>query len=625
LATRQLRLWGGIAATVAGVAAVAGVYLMRGRSPAASRPLPAPPAGEVRVELPPIRASVYLNTQPDAEFVGTAACAECHADAHATYRATPHSEALLEISTERSSQQAPFELATQFTHEASQRHLESYVDQEKVWHRVAFRPPSMSETLEVKHPLRFEIGSGHHSRSYLAEADGFLVESPITWYASRERWGMSPGYDRPFHDDFERLADFGCVYCHAGRVEPLNGERFRFTIHEATIGCESCHGPGGLHVQRHEAGAAEGAEDVTIVHPGRLPRELQEALCAQCHLRGAASISVRGRGVHHFRPGLQLSDFRVDYIPAAPDQAMKVVGHAEQMRHSACYQQSAMTCISCHDPHAAPQVEMRIAFYRDKCLACHGDGCELAEPERLSRSPDNDCVSCHMPKTDTDIPHIAFTHHRIAVHHQPPPVPGERTSELITLVPLGDVSHLSQADRDRCLGLAYLEIAETAATRTAQAQYHERARKLMESAYADGLRDAALLAGLARIAWERKDLTRALELGTAALSEPDFGTGAHPNALVVVGDCYRQLGDYASAALMFEKLVKLRRRSEDWYLLGVARANQRQLPQAIAAFQQALQINPLRPHVHQLLAEMYNAQGDAVLARRHFRWAHLLP
>ena len=48
-----------------------------------------------------------------------------------------------------------------------------------------------------EHPLRWVVGSGHHSLTYAAEADGFLVESPATWYAGRRRWDVSPGYDRP--------------------------------------------------------------------------------------------------------------------------------------------------------------------------------------------------------------------------------------------------------------------------------------------------------------------------------------------------------------------------------------------------------------------------------------------
>ena len=42
-----------------------------------------------------------------------------------------------------------------------------------------------------------------------------------------------------------------------------------------------------------------------------------------------------------------------------------------------------------------------------------------AERESLA----NDCVQCHMPHSPTDIPHLAFTHHRIGIYDNPPAAP----------------------------------------------------------------------------------------------------------------------------------------------------------------------------------------------------------
>jgi tetratricopeptide (TPR) repeat protein len=64
--------------------------------------------------------------------------------------------------------------------------------------------PGGGEMLLADHVPRYAIGSGRFTQSYLVETDGFLVESPITWYSSVARWDMSPGYDRPDHNSFER-------------------------------------------------------------------------------------------------------------------------------------------------------------------------------------------------------------------------------------------------------------------------------------------------------------------------------------------------------------------------------------------------------------------------------------
>ena len=63
------------------------------------------------------------------------------------------------------------------------------------------------------------IGSGRQAFSYLIEHDGFLFESPITWYAKDRRWGLSPGYERRV-SRFERpiLSECLVLPCQQGRA-----------------------------------------------------------------------------------------------------------------------------------------------------------------------------------------------------------------------------------------------------------------------------------------------------------------------------------------------------------------------------------------------------------------------
>src|SRR4029077_6877939 len=127
--------------------------------------------------------------------------------------------------------------------------------------------------------------------------EGFLVESPVTWYSAKKAWGMSPGYDAPDQPGFERAAGEGCLSCHAGRAEAVGGSLHRMHVTESAIACERCHGPGSLHTERHRPPAVPEAvrhRDLTIVNPKRLPRELSESICQQCHLRPTAVVPARG-------------------------------------------------------------------------------------------------------------------------------------------------------------------------------------------------------------------------------------------------------------------------------------------------------------------------------------------
>jgi hypothetical protein len=374
--------------------------------PAPTADTPSPP--------PPLSESPYLHTRAGVGYVGTRACIGCHPDQYESYLRTQHAHSLAEVDLDA---QPP---DGEYFHQASGRAYQVFRKDGKLWHRESLRLKGGGELLLSKYPMRYAFGSGTHTRSYVVEDDGFLIESPLTWYPAKKKWDMSPAYDRPDHLAFERVASFRCFLCHASQVERVEQTRNRVRLHELAIGCERCHGPGELHVKKRRAEEASAGEDFTILRPDRLSRELNEAVCAQCHLGPIAAIDVRGHGIADFRPGLPLTDFRVDYTFATPEQGMPVVGHFSQMRQSLCYQRSGeLTCTTCHRLHHKPAEARKVDYYRNRCLSCHDapdKGCGLPREARLAKNAEDSCIACHMPRTPTNVPHTAFTHHRIAVH-----------------------------------------------------------------------------------------------------------------------------------------------------------------------------------------------------------------
>src|SRR5262249_4006137 len=316
--------------------------------------------------LPKFTESRFLNAGADATFLGSTACVECHSGHHESFLLPHHSRALSDIDLRAEPPDGSF------FHKASGRSYRVYRQDGQLRHEEVLRSAEGKEISRVDLPVRYLIGSGNFSRSYLVEVDGFLHESPITWYASRKKWDVSPGYDFPQHWGFERRVTVKCVACHSGRVEEKDESVHKLAIREQAIGCESCHGPGSKHVELRRARklAAE-QEDLTIVNAGKLPRDRLESVCAVCHLSGQASVPLRGRKATDFHPGRPLSDYRVDYKFDSGTDQMTVVGHMEQLRRSNCYQKSEMTCLTCHDPHARQRPANPVAFYRQKCLDCH--------------------------------------------------------------------------------------------------------------------------------------------------------------------------------------------------------------------------------------------------------------
>ncbi|MGE0758621.1 MAG: multiheme c-type cytochrome [Pirellulaceae bacterium] len=599
------------------------------------RPAAMPPASS---SVPPSSgpaASPFRNAAAGVAYVGNDACQECHENEFASYLHTSHSRAL------RLVQPAEESVPVEFFHTRSGRTYRASIEGDAMWHEESVRLEDGTRVVLARHPMKYVMGSGNHSRSYLAEIDGFLVESPMTWYRSQNAWHMSPGYDRPVHSGFQRTADVGCVNCHAGRVEFQAADSLRVKLGQLAIGCENCHGPGRLHVDKHARGAANGSRvpaaasgddggkgsekasepsraavagsdaphDETIVNPRRLPRDLAEAVCAQCHLRGDATTVLQHRTILDYRPGHRLTDSRVDYFHSRPDHGMKVVGHVEQMRASRCFQASAdLRCTTCHDVHSEAAPVDPIAYFRERCVACHSEPqsvCAVSLERRVAQAGADDCVQCHMPRQGTDIVHFAFTHHRIGIHASGETTTASRTEEVGQLVPFYDLSHLSEDERQRSLGLACIEWSVKQGASASGDHYRREAQRLLQPL--GNRQDAVVKAALARLAWESGDGLMAQSHAVEALRLP--APLPESNALVVAGHAYLEQGDVRAALPLFERLVQLRRACDDWIALGTCQHLLGNHSASRESLERALAIDPTRVSLQQELIRLHEVEG----------------
>jgi len=357
--------------------------------------------------------SPYQNTRPGVKYVGDAACFRCHAEIGESYRLHPMGRSLSPItlatdSTVENAAGAPLFEAGGLQYSVENRgghviHLET--------RRGASGGIVTQSTAEVQ----FTLGSGRQALAYLIERDGFLFQSPITRYVQAGRWDLSPGYEKK-NLHFERPVITSCLFCHGNRVENVAGTVNRYEppiFRGYAIGCERCHGPGELHVQRP---TMVDGRDVTIVNPRALEPALRDAVCEQCHLSGLKRIERLDRRDEDFRPGLPFHQFWIAFS-AAGTAENRFVNQVEQMHESRCFRASRgrLGCISCHDPHRLPKPGVEVAYFRQRCLECHVDrGCSLPMAVRQARSRDDDCVGCHLPRSrSSDVFHGATTDHRI--------------------------------------------------------------------------------------------------------------------------------------------------------------------------------------------------------------------
>ncbi|HLJ11912.1 MAG TPA: tetratricopeptide repeat protein [Planctomycetaceae bacterium] len=544
-------------------------------------------------------------------FVGSAACRSCHPEQFASYLETAHSQALAEVRTESEPSDAVFDDSS------SRYRYRTTKSNGRLVHEVSLLSASGSESGSRSFPLAYRVGSGRVSRTYIIATDGFFVESPITWWEQWQRWGLSPGYNASRHP-FGRLVVEDCLFCHAGNVETSAASDYSMRFVELSIGCERCHGPGKAHVEEKRSGGPAGKSARTIVNPRHLPRDLTQAICQQCHMQGDFHVSGRGESANNFHPGELLEKYRQEFRVREPKAAMQIVEHSEQLARSACYRQSeTLTCVTCHDPHASVPQEDRAEHYRSICLACHqNESCKTPLSERMEQSQ-NECVRCHMPANETELPHVAFTHHQIGIHPLKSDEEPESGDDL--LVPLFDLASFSESDRQRTLGLAWLELSlrtqnsrDAAIDRVAAGIKGERMLTSLPQEFVD----EAVAATLARHHFARRDRVEAEEAGRRLLRMNGISTESRISALLPLATASFYDNRFEEATEHFTELTQLRRSARDWYFLGLCRQFGGNAGEATGAFEKSWEIDPSAIETCQALAALSHAANELDAERR---------
>lgn len=557
-------------------------------------------------------ATPYRNVRPEVKYVGDQACARCHATIARTYHQHPMGRSLSPVSLT-----APAEaLAT--PQNADFRALDYRYRVERRGDRVVHR--EMKEDgegrvlAESEAEIDYAVGSSTRGRSYLINHDGYLFQSPITWYPQKGVWDLSPGYATRHHH-FARPVTAECLFCHSNHAEQVHDtvNHFRAPIFQGSaIGCERCHGPGELHVRRLEKGEEPATVDTSIVNPQHLEPALRDSICEQCHLQGEVRVAQRGRNTFDFRPGLPLHRFMSVFVSGeSTTEAKKFVGHVEQMHASACFIASGgkMGCTSCHDPHQLPSAEERAAYYRDRCLVCHGEkACRVPANLRTQKSKEDSCTDCHMPAGRSDITHASVTDHRIPRQversSQPEAVPrAARPNETFLVHFHRDLAGPEDAEVARDLGVALMDRIDRYPTPTRR-MLGQRALPLLEAALQANDEDVPAWQAKANALWALGRTEDAAAAFAAILAKaPSHESALHSAASLAME---RERADAAQA--YWERAIRVNPwRYEFHYGLAAARAQLHDWPGAEQECRQALQLNPFHVEVRKVLVRCHLA------------------
>jgi predicted CXXCH cytochrome family protein len=356
-----------------------------------------------------------------ATYVGSDACASCHAEAYAAWRGSQHAAAMQEATPE--TVLATFE-GTVLRGTDSEARLRRDGDDFVV---NTAGPDGRAADFRV----RYTFGL-YPLQQYLVEfPQGRLQSLTLAWDArpaeqGGQRWiDLYPDQDLrpgdPLHwTGIDQNWNYQCADCHSTNLrkgyDPA-ADRFETTWSEIHVGCEACHGPGSTHLQwaqRVKSGGEAGADDGLVARlderhgvswpidpatgnparsaPRTSAREIE--VCARCHARRGqfSDDHAAGQPFHDaFRPAL------IEPGLYWPDGQMRDEVYNYGSFLTSRMAAAGVTCSDCHEPHGGTLRAPGNAV----CAQCH-----LAEKfdvpahhRHEAGSAGAQCAACHMPTT----------------------------------------------------------------------------------------------------------------------------------------------------------------------------------------------------------------------------------
>ncbi len=345
-----------------------------------------------------------------ANFVGSPACAGCHANANKAWSGSQHARAMQEA-TEQT-------VAGDFADRRFEHHGSTAIFSR---HNGKFfvrtdGPDRKPADFEVKYTFGVEP-----LQQYLIELPGGRLQAlTVAWDTGAKRWfSLYPNEKVLAQDELhwtgrQQNWNFMCADCHSTNLRKnydASTGTFATKWSELHVGCESCHGPGSNHVAwaAHRDGDPKMGLTVALDERAGVrwnldpksgnstrsksrdaDREIE--VCAQCHARRAQIAE----GYHAGKPLLD------HYVPAlltpplyyADGQQRDEVYNWGSFLQSRMYRQG-VTCSDCHDPHTQKLKAPGNAL----CAQCHSAEKFDAPTHHfhVAGSASAQCVNCHMP------------------------------------------------------------------------------------------------------------------------------------------------------------------------------------------------------------------------------------
>lgn len=341
------------------------------------------------------------------QYIGSRDCRDCHRGIAGVHGDSAHALTMVEVDADLDPADDDYPIVADFAQESD----------------------VLSFTLDE---VAYTLGAGRHMQAFISgnRDDGYTV-LPAMWDVAAQAWVELALDDNAYGPN--------CAGCHTTGLDVDD-----YTWQEEAVMCETCHGPGEMHVDfADDAGGGIDDDERADIY-GSISLALDGAACGQCHARGTST----GDDPHPFPTGyyagvndlanhfeLVETGSEPYWLPSGHGATKymqynesRISGHPDSLANIRESQNFDASCISCHsaaqfvidlrlsnddiDPDTIDPLALVDEYdYGITCAVCHDSHMIISDddpqadyfaslPANLRADDYTQCVTCH---SDGDI------------------------------------------------------------------------------------------------------------------------------------------------------------------------------------------------------------------------------
>ena len=319
------------------------------------------------------------------EFVGDAACIECHQEAYNDWRGSHHDWAM--------------KLPTDSTVLADFNNVNFTSDNESFFfHKKdsGFFVTTGTKGNEKEYKIAYTFGVTPLQQYLIKFANGKYQTLRATWDTEKKQWyNQYPGQQIP-QNDWLHWSQGGqrwntmCAECHSTNLHKnysLANDAFNTTYSSINVSCEACHGAGSAHVQWAAVDDPTGDPQVLVVGAEQTS---QLNMCAGCHARRSKLTDV-------VKPEATFDDqFMLQTISAEFYHADGQIKEEDYVFGSFVQSKMFHKQVKCSDCHNSHSMKLKLAG-NTLCMQCHEPKYNTEAHHFHKQDTDgSQCINCHM-------------------------------------------------------------------------------------------------------------------------------------------------------------------------------------------------------------------------------------